>query len=431
MLPIPTPPDAPPDPPAPSRRSDDIPRGVANYILNLGRALHTCGYAAHRLEAVLGSAAHRLGVEAQFFSTPTSIFVAFGALDRQRTYLLRVEPAEQDLGKLAQLDRVIVQVNHGVLSPEEGSEQIALVAAAPDRYGALATTLAFGLASGAATRFLGGGQREIVAGTLIGLVIGVLALAARRYAGMARVFEPLASFAAALLATGAGAAALFGPISVFTATLAGLIVLVPGLTFTIAMTELSTRHLLSGTARLSAAFMTFLGITFGVALGNGVGVRLFGQPPAVAPGAIPAWTNLLALVVASLAFTVLLKAERREFPWFVLMGALAFYGSRAGAAIFGPELGSFVGALVVGVASNVFARLLDRPSQLMLVPGILLLVPGSVGVRSLAALMEREVVSGIETAFRMLVIAVSIVAGLLLSNALTPRRRLSERVPTV
>jgi len=78
----------------------------------------------------------------------------------------------------------------------------------------------------------------------------------------------------------------------------------------------------------------------------------------------------------------------------------------------------------VGSASNIFSRLLDRPSQVLVVPGILLLVPGSIGYRSLNAMMEREVVSGIETAFSMLVIAVSLVAGLLMSNAVTPRRSL-------
>ena len=404
------------------RRADDIPRDAVAYILNLGRALHACGYAAHRLEQVLGLAAERLGLEAQFFSTPTSIFISFGPIDRQRVYLLRVEPSEQDLGKLSALDRVTVKVARGEMTPAEGSTQIAVLSAAPSRYGRRATALAFGLASGAATRFLGGGLREIVAGTILGLIIGVLAALARRYAGFARVFEPLASFVAAFLATGAGV--LVGPLSVFIATLAGIIVLVPGLTLTVAMTELSTRHLLAGTARMSAAFMTFLGITFGVALGNSVGVKFFGQPPLVEPASVPAWGNLLALAVAPLAFTVLLKASPREYPWFVVVGAIAFYASRLGSLAFGPELGSFVGALAVGISSNIFAKVMDRPSQLFLVPGILLLVPGSIGIRSLSALMEREVVSGIETAFRMIVIAVSLVAGLLMSNALTPRRRL-------
>ena len=404
------------------RRADDIPRDAVAYILNLGRALHACGYAAHRLEQVLGLAAERLGLEAQFFSTPTSIFLSFGPIDRQRVYLLRVEPSEQDLGKLSALDRVTIKVARGEMTPSEGSTQIAVLSAAPSRYGRLATTLAFGMASGAATRFLGGGTREIIAGAILGLIIGLLAALSGRYAGVARVFEPLASFVAAFLAT--GAAILLGPLSVFVATLAGIIVLVPGLTLTVAMTELSTRHLLAGTARLSAAFTTFLGITFGVALGNSVGIKLFGQPPFVVPAPVPVWGNLIALAVAPLAFTVLLKASPREYPWFVLVGAIAFYASRLGSIAFGPELGSFVGALAVGIASNILSRIMDRPSQLFLVPGILLLVPGSIGVRSLAALMEREVVSGIETAFQMIVIAVSLVAGLLMSNALTPRRRL-------
>lgn len=406
----------------PARRRDDIPIETVHFILSLCRALHGCGYAAHRLEAVLALAAQQLGVEAQFFSTPTSIFVSFGKLERQRTHLIRVEPAEQDLGKLSALDRLTTQVLRGELTPKEGSDRIALIQAAPPRYGGLITTLAFGLASGAATRFLGGGGREIVAGTTLGVIIGLLALVARRFAAISRIFEPAASFTAAFLA--AGAAVLLTPFSVFTATMAGLIVLVPGFTLTIALTELSTRHLLSGTARLSGAFMTFLGITFGVALGNTLAIRVFGVYARLPNEAIPPWTNLIALVVAPVAFTILLKAEERDIPWLVLMGILAFYGSRLGTNVFGPELGAFVGAFVVGTASNVFARLLDRPSQVLIVPGILLLVPGSIGYRSLNALMEREVVSGIETAFSMLVIAVSLVAGLLMSNAVTPRRSL-------
>lgn len=408
----------------PARRRDDVPAETVHFILSLCRALHGCGYAAHRLEGVLAAAAHQLGVEAQFFSTPTSIFVSFGKLERQRTHLIRVEPAEQDLGKLSALDRLTSQVLRGELSPREGSERIAVIQAAPSRYGPLLTTLAFGLTSGAATRFLGGGVREIVAGAALGLVIGLLALVAQRFAAVARIFETAASLTAAFLA--AAAATAVTPFSVFTATMAGLIVLVPGFTLTIALTELSTRHLLSGTARLSGAFMTFLGITFGVALGNTLAASVFGPYPTVQPAAIPAWTNLLALIVAPLGFTVLLKAEQRDIPWIIVMGVLAFYGSRLGTGVLGPELGAFVGAFVVGSASNLFARVLDRPSQVLVVPGILLLVPGSIGYRSLSALMEREVVSGIETAFSMLVIAVSLVAGLLMSNAVTPRRSVPE-----
>jgi uncharacterized membrane protein YjjP (DUF1212 family) len=397
-----------------------FPTDAANFILTVGRAMHGYGYEAGRLEDVLGLAARQLGVEAQFFSTPTSIFASFGTLERQRTYMIRVEPGDHDLGKLAKIDRIVVSVLNGAMSPSDGSEQIARVSAAPPTYGPWHMVGAFALTSGTVTRFLGGGPREILVGAILGLVIGLLSVTAVRYASMARVFEALASFSAAFLA---GAISHVFPHSVFIATLAGLIVLVPGFTLTVAMTELSTRHLASGTARMSGAFMTFLGIAFGVALGNTLSEQLFGPSANLLPAASPTWLIPVVLLLAPLGFVVLLRAEPKDAPWIIVMGVVAFYASQLGAIIFGPELGSFVGAFAVGVGSNLLARFLDRPSQIYLVPGILLLVPGSVGFRSLAALMDREVVSGIETAFRMVVIAVSIVSGILIANVVTPRRR--------
>ncbi len=404
----------------PSPDPDSFPTDAGNFILTLGRALHGYGYEAGRLEDVLGLAARQLGMEAQFFSTPTSIFASFGKLDRQRTYMIRVEPGDHDLGKLAKLDRIVVEVLKGTMTPGDGTEQVALVSAAPPTYGNWAMVAAFALTSGTVTRFLGGGAREMLVGGFLGLVIGLLSLGAVRYASVARVFEPMAAFAAAFLA---GAVSHVFPHSVFIATLAGLIVLLPGFTLTVAMTELSTRHLASGTARMSAAFMTFLGIAFGVALGNTLAAQLFGASANLQPSAPPSWLIPVVLLLAPLGFVVLLKAEPRDAPWIVVMGLLAFYASQLGAIVFGPDLGSFVGALAVGGGSNIIARLLDRPSQIYLVPGILLLVPGSVGFRSLAALMDREVVSGIETAFKMIVIAVSIVAGILIANVVTVRRQ--------
>jgi uncharacterized membrane protein YjjB (DUF3815 family) len=60
----------------------------------------------------------------------------------------------------------------------------------------------------------------------------------------------------------------------------------------------------------------------------------------------------------------------------------------------------------------------------MVIPGMMLLVPGSIGYRSLESLMERDVVAGIGTAFSMALVAVAIVAGLLLANSLVPPRRI-------
>jgi uncharacterized membrane protein YjjB (DUF3815 family) len=59
------------------------------------------------------------------------------------------------------------------------------------------------------------------------------------------------------------------------------------------------------------------------------------------------------------------------------------------------------------------------------VPGILLLVPGSVGFRGLTSLIERQAVAGIETIFSMILTVVALVAGLLIAAAVIPERRMS------
>lgn len=401
-------------------------REAIGFVLQLGRALHTYGYGAQRLEDVLLTASTRLGLTTpQFFSTPTSLNAAFGPTNEQRTFMLRVEPGQHDLGKLAQLDALTLRALRGLVTAAGAVAEIDRIVAAPPRYGPLLTALAFGLVSAAVARFFNGGLHEIAIGTVTGLVIGVLAWITTLAPPLGRVFEPVAAFVATALTTLLVIYA--GPASLYIATVAGVIALLPGLTLTTAMSELADRHLVSGTARLSGAFMVFLAIAFGVALGNRVTEGIFGAVATAAPVPLPAWTLALALIAAPLAFTVILSAEPKDAPWILATGVIGFLGGRVGAAQLGLGVGAFAGALAVGVASNVYARWLDRPSAIVLVPGLTLLVPGSVGYQSLVLLMEKNVLVSVEAGFRMILTASSLVAGLLIANVIGPARVPPER----
>lgn len=394
------------------------------FVVKLGTLLHRYGYPAHQLEEALMLVAQRLGLVAQFLSTPTSLLAAFGPPHEQRSSLTRFEPGAVHLDKLALLDDLAERVARGELTPLDGAERLEAIEAAPGPYGPALTTLAFALSSGAAARFLGGGLREIAVATLLGLATGLLALWAGRSRRVARVFEPLA---AALAASFAGALAIrFGPLSVQIAVLAGLIVLLPGFPLTVAMIELATRNLVSGTARLFGALATFLGIGFGVALGTRLGQLLGAGAEPVGPRALPEWTLLAALAVAPLGFTVLLKAQPRDAPAIAAAGAVAFLGARGGARVLGPELGAFLGAVSVAAASGAFSWLARRPSVIPQVPGLLLLVPGSLGFASLQSLLERETLVGVEGAFRMTLVAVALATGLLVGGVLVPPRPFLE-----
>ncbi|HWB73579.1 MAG TPA: threonine/serine exporter family protein [Nannocystaceae bacterium] len=389
-------------------------------LLALARGLHTAGFPAPTLEGALGRVATHLGVVAQFFSSPTSLFAAFGAGRDQHVYLLRVEPASVDLGRLAELDALIEALVSERITLERAIVLADEIGRGKPPYNRPVTIGAYALSSGASALFLGGGVREVIASSAIGLVTGALALIGRRIAAIERLFELLAAGLAAFLAV--ACAQLFGPLGVFTTTLAGLIILLPGFTLTIALTELATRHLASGTARLAGALVTFLTIGFGVALGSRLAEQALGS---VVPGVIgesAPGAELLALFVAPVALAIVLRAPLSELPWLVASGIVGFYGGRWGTRWLSPELGMFVGALALGATSNLYASLRHKPTTTTLVPGILLLVPGGIGYAAVSEMISREVVPGIETAFEMILIAVSLVAGLLAANVLTPPR---------
>jgi uncharacterized membrane protein YjjB (DUF3815 family) len=104
-------------------------------------------------------------------------------------------------------------------------------------------------------------------------------------------------------------------------------------------------------------------------------------------------------------------------------GALALLDGRLGAGLLGPQLGALLAALLVGAGSNVVARFTDRPAAVTQLPGLMLLVPGSIGFRGISSFLEADVVSGIGSAFEIALVAIALVTGLLMANVLVPANR--------
>lgn len=389
-------------------------------VVRLAKALHRYGVPAHRMEALLSEVSEKIGIEARFSSTPTSIFASFGPPEALRTGLIRADPGELNLGKLAELDDLATDIVRDRVSLEEAGPKLEAILAAPRPYTPLVTALAFSLSSGGASYLLGGREREVILGAFIGLWIGLFAIVAERLK-IGRLLEALGGFVATVIAL--AAMRFLGPLSVQHAVIAGLIVLLPGLSLTIAMTELATRHLTSGTTRLVGATLILLELGFGVAFGSRFDPLLPPVPDLGPSPDLPSWLFYPALLFASGGFAVLFRTKGRDVPWVMAAGVVSFFSARYGSALVGPELGAFVGALVLGMASNAVARLRDEPASITLVPGLILLVPGSVGYRSIDAFIGHDVTTGLQIAFAVVLIAVGIATGLVVSNVLVSPRR--------
>ncbi|MEQ1833185.1 MAG: threonine/serine exporter family protein, partial [Candidatus Eisenbacteria bacterium] len=80
---------------------------------------------------------------------------------------------------------------------------------------------------------------------------------------------------------------------------------------------------------------------------------------------------------------------------------------------------------------NLLAHRRHVPSLVTLSPALLLLVPGSIGFRSLALLLQQEVIDGIQAAFRMVIMFAALVGGMQMAGLAVPAPRLkSARRPS-
>jgi uncharacterized membrane protein YjjP (DUF1212 family) len=416
------------DPPDAATQGAD----AIEFVLSLARALHRYGTPAHRLEEGMLECCRRLGLSAEVFSTPTTIIMSFGDPPELRTRMMRVEGGELDMSKLARIDALADAVASLRLTPAEGLHELDAILASPPQFGRAMSTLAHGVTAGCLAVFIGGSIADVPVAAAIGLSLGLLGQVAQRSTDQARVFE-LVGAAFAAFAAGI-ASSLWHAMTPSIVTVAALLTLLPGMSLTVAMTELATRNLMSGTARLMSAVIVLLELVVGVALGEHAATALVSVHQAV-PVALPEWWRWAALAASAVGVALVVQAQPRALGWIVAACMVGHLGSRAGTALLGSvgrpmgdlggQLGVMVGAFALGVLANTYARLLERPAQVVSVPAVLLLVPGSLGFRGMASLLDHDTLTGVESVFAMFVVATAIVAGLLIANAVvSPRRSL-------
>lgn len=408
-------------PPTPAALPPELQEGV-RFALKLGRALHIYGAPATRLEAVMDVLSQEMGLRAHCMSMPTALMVSFDLPGEDGyAHLYRLNRNEQDFDKLAQLDRLWNDVVDSTLTPSEAIRKIDEIDEAPNRWNRWMVLLAFGLTSAAGSTFFGGGVQEMWVATACGLLLGLFLQLAGPRKELLGLHEVLGSSVVAAVATlGTHFLGADADVSI----LAGLIVLLPGFSITTAISELAQRNLVSGTARLAWSALLAAMLAFGVLAGQAAVEAVMG--PAPVHEAIEVWQQwvpFVGILVAGVSIGVLFQAHPRDLFWITLAVCLPFLGMEAGIKNLDRELGIFLGGLIAGAGSNLYARAFDRPATIFRLPGILILVPGSLGFLSLTALTSGDPMIGLQQGFGVLTGALALVSGLLISNAVIPPRK--------
>ncbi|MGH8214825.1 MAG: threonine/serine ThrE exporter family protein [Rhodanobacteraceae bacterium] len=406
---------------------DEQHRARIGFVIELARRLHQYGAAAPRLEQAIGNVSQQLGLACDVLSTPTSIVLSFSAPEgdgiAELTQVVRIAPGDVNLARLCRADEIADQVADGSLSPRRGMQQLHELGLPLSRRALWATVVSYGLsAASVAVLFHTSWQDALVTG-VIGVLIGAIVVAGYRRPRLAVAGDALAALVATFIAT--MVSAWLVPLGLKIVVLSALIVLLPGMSLTNAVRELTSQHLASGVARFAGAAATILKLTFGTIAAAQICAVAHIVPADHSLASLPAWTQWPALVVAAVAFAMLFQAARRDYPLILASVIAAFLVTYWSGNALGAPFGVFIGGLVLSAGSNLYARFRHRPGALVREPGMLLLVPGSVGFRSVTDLLNNQIASGTHIAVLLMTLLISLVAGLLFGDLLiAPRRSL-------
>jgi uncharacterized membrane protein YjjP (DUF1212 family) len=394
----------------------DDPKAV--FLASMARELHSAGVATDGLEETLSDIASTIGLTTQIFALPTQITIAVGPNWNQKLVMLRLPPERVNLRRLAVLNTIYDDLRDGKIDYREASVQVGNIDRRwPGRNSAweipALTLLAIGVAI-----LLGGGPREMVVAGCIGFFTGIISALAERVAMVGRLFEAIAAFAATLIV--AAFSKIFGPTNIFISIVAGVVVLLPGYSLTLALHELANGDLVAGMARLGRVLSVLLELGCGAFLGFAVIGPALLQTGDVTPHAVPAGLWIFAGVLMAVGISIDLDARPRDFVWVFASSFCALFISHALAGTHAHQISAFISAFLCGIVANVGARVLRLPQALMLVPALLVLVPGSLSYQSVLFAFQHNISSALTFAANATFAAVQLVAGLLLSQLVFP-----------
>ena len=398
---------------------------IRRFILKLGKMLHKYGSPSFRLEAYLIEIATHFGLHASFNSTPTTLSIVLWSDHHEEEYnhSARMQPGDLDMNSLSRTDELAYELLSGDISLAEANMRLDKINIMPSPYGKSLTGIAFGLSTSAFAMLMGAGWSEIIYSGLLGLMVYFWTLWAFSSKRVSLMLEPLASFSVGFVACAINHYSSSG-FNIWLIILSSLIILVPGLSLTMGLAELSSRNMVSGTARIMDATMQLFKLYFGAFLGVSLGYQLFGQQELAMAVTLPIWVNWLGVLLLSIGLVAIFRTRIKHVPWAMTSTFIAYATSTWSSGYLENGLGAFVGAFALGVFANLFSRIVNAPSTIVAMHGLIVLVPGSktyIGLNSFIS--GQDIIKTDHIGQETFLILMSLVAGLIFANVVMPTRK--------
>ena len=169
---------------------------------------------------------------------------------------------------------------------------------------------------------------------------------------------------------------VFPELNVGLTIISAIIIFVPGLAITTALEEITSKNLISGTAKLFDSIISLFKQFFGVILGLTclkflINFEIFNHYSNT-----PSWIIFLAMPLLSISVLPIFQVRKKDMLFGIFTGAIGFFLAYS-FSVAGILLSTFIGSIGIVISSHFFSKVTRTPEVVYVTQGIILLVPGS------------------------------------------------------
>jgi uncharacterized membrane protein YjjP (DUF1212 family) len=392
---------------------------ACDFVIKIGEAAHGYGSSSPRLESFLSSLMASFGYIGGVNSTPqTMVFALQENYDKpQRIHVLTSLDKGFDLDKLARIGDLIEDVINERATIDDASKRLKEISKTPAPWGTLATALSYATSGAGIAGLMMGSWSDIFVSLALSILVYFFVSYSSRKGSKGADWLPLIS-AFVVGALAALTKVILPELNIVLVTLSSLIVLIPGYTITMGTMELVGIHVISGSANLINGMVYLLKQVAGAWIGVMMITKLtdFTTPAGPVPNILWQW-----LFVPALAIGLCISFQTSKRDLVAAFGAclIAYLGSFYGSSLFGANAGTVLGTIVMVIYSNKWTTKTNRPTSIVMVPGMLMLVSGAMGFRGMVSIAAGQVQEGEHQLNHMFFVAIAIAIGLVVGNTLS------------
>ena len=402
------------------RKDDDSAYNEAcHFVIKLGTFVHGYGPSAARLESYLNRVTDILGYNGVFRSTPSEITFAFSKRDQlwQRTHIAPVPVGGYNMAKLAYVGELVEELVSGKRSLVEASDRLDEIETMPSPWGVLTYALSFVLVGVGFAGSIQGNLWDVVISGILSLAVYIIVVISDKVGGR---FADALPFVSAYFAgiCAAGIKIFLPEINHTLVTLSAIVILIPGFMVSAGIIEIVENHVVAGSARLVGGLVYLIKQFTGAWLGIS-SVEIIWALENGAIGSSNAGNEIwiyIAFLFLGLCFAY--QTLLRDFIWVLISCAFSYAAVIISSNLLSGDLGTLFGATAAGIFANLWVRGTGRPTSIVLIPAITVLVSGSIGFRGLMVAAVGQTDQGGDQFMQMFIVALAISAGLLVSNTI-------------